>query len=163
MSAAIELRELLDYTDHERDKWRAWIAEDPRRLALPFQPGARFPTLGSLLDHVFLVERRHLARLQGGTPPDATGVPPSDWTALFDYAALVRSDLRRYIAETTPAEAAQIMTVAAQSGTQTMTRRRLAAHILLHEIRHLAQIALAVRLAGQEPPGRHDLFYFPER
>ena len=32
-------------------------------------------------------------------------------------------------------------------------------HILLHEIRHWAQIALAVRLAGLEPPGEHDLFH----
>ena len=37
--------------------------------------------------------------------------------------------------------------------------RKLIAHILVHEIRHWAQIALAVRLAGLEPPGDHDLFY----
>lgn len=43
-----------------------------------------------------------------------------------------------------------------------MTRRKLLAHMLLHEVRHLAQIALAARIAGHEPPGRHDLFYFPE-
>jgi uncharacterized damage-inducible protein DinB len=46
------------------------------------------------------------------------------------------------------------------SGDIAMTRLRLASHILLHEIRHLAQLAFAARLAGHEPPGRHDLFYF---
>jgi uncharacterized damage-inducible protein DinB len=40
-----------------------------------------------------------------------------------------------------------------------MTPRKLLFHILLHELRHWAQIALAVRLAGFEPPGDHDLFY----
>ena len=40
-----------------------------------------------------------------------------------------------------------------------MTPRKLLFHILLHETRHWAQIALAVRLAGLEPPGDHDLFY----
>ena len=37
--------------------------------------------------------------------------------------------------------------------------RKLLFHILVHEIRHWAQIALAVRLAGFEPPGEHDFFY----
>jgi len=40
-----------------------------------------------------------------------------------------------------------------------MSPRKLLCHILIHEIRHWAQIALAVRLAGFDPPGDHDLFY----
>lgn len=163
MTLSVELRELLDYTDHERQKWREWIAAAPQRLDLPFQPGGRFPTLGSMFDHVFLVERRHLSRLEGGTPPDSTGVKQGDWKALFEYADLVRADLRRYVGELDVDAARTMMTIVAQSGTQSMTKRRLATHILLHEIRHTAQIAYAVRNAGQEPPGQHDLFFFPER
>lgn len=160
MSVSVELRELVDYSDHERRKWRDWIAAMPGRLEIPFQAAGRFPTIGSLFDHIFLVERRHLARLEGGTPPDATGVKPGDWNALFEYADLVRADLRRYIADADEAEARATITVVAQSGTQTMTKRRLCAHILLHEVRHLAQVAYAARRAGQEPPGQHDLYYF---
>ena len=111
----------------------------------------------------FVVERRHLSRLEGGTPPDATGVKQGDWTGLFEYADLVRADLRRYLSDLDAAEAQQTMTIATQGGTQTMTKRRLATHILLHEIRHTAQIAYAVRSGGEEPPGQHDLFYCPER
>jgi uncharacterized damage-inducible protein DinB len=41
-----------------------------------------------------------------------------------------------------------------------MSPRKLLFHILLHEIRHWAQIALAARInGGLEPPGDHDLFY----
>ena len=160
MMVPIGVDELLDYSDHERRKWREWVAQDPRRLEQPFQQGGRFPTIGSLFDHVFLVERRHLSRLQGGTPPEATGVKPGDWKALFEYADLVRADLRRYIADLDDAEAAQPMTILAQSGTRTMTRRRLLAHIVLHETRHLAQLAYSARLNGAAPPGEHDLFYF---
>jgi uncharacterized damage-inducible protein DinB len=40
-----------------------------------------------------------------------------------------------------------------------MSARKLLFHILLHEMRHFAQIALAVRLAGFEPPGDHDLVF----
>ena len=30
----------------------------------PVQPGGRLPTVGKLIDHIFLVERRHLQRLR---------------------------------------------------------------------------------------------------
>jgi uncharacterized damage-inducible protein DinB len=42
-----------------------------------------------------------------------------------------------------------------------MTARKLLFHVLIHEIRHWAQITLAVRLAGFEPPGEHDLVFSP--
>ena len=162
MTPAVGVAELLDYSDHERRKWRDWLAADPARLEIRFQPDGRFPTLGSLLDHIFLVERRHLARLEGGEPPEASGVEAGDHTALFEYADLVRSDLRKYVADVTEDDLRQTLTFTTRSGTGTMTRRRLIVHILLHEIRHLAQIAYAVRLAGQTSPGQHDLFYCPE-
>jgi uncharacterized damage-inducible protein DinB len=164
MSLTISLDELLDYSDHERAKWRDWIAARPDRLRIPLQPGGRFPTVGSLLDHVFLVERRHLARLEGGTPPATTGLPAGDAQALFEYGELVRADLRRYAADANSREGATSLTFSVQSGdTFTMTRRKLAFHIVMHEIRHLAQVALAARLAGDEPPGTHDFIYYPEK
>jgi uncharacterized damage-inducible protein DinB len=162
VTPAIGIGELLDYSDHERRKWRAWLAADPARMAIAVQPGGRFPTIEAMFDHIFLVERRHLARLEGGVPPDATGVAPDDLEALFEYADLVRSSLRNYVAEATEDDLRATMTFVTQSGTGTMTRRRLLAHIVLHEIRHLAQVAHAARAAGQAPPGQHDLFYCPE-
>ena len=42
-----------------------------------------------------------------------------------------------------------------------LTSRKFLFHILIHEIRHWVQIALAVRLAGFEPPGEHDLLFSP--
>jgi uncharacterized damage-inducible protein DinB len=162
MSVALELAALMAYSDQERGKWRTWIEADPARLTIPFQRGGRFPTVGSVLDHVFLVERRHLTRMQGGQLPEKTGIPPENWQALLTYADTARVDLRQYLGGLTDETAGQWMTFTVQSGTFTMTRRKLASHILLHEIRHLAQIAYAARLAGHEPPGEHDYFYAPE-
>ena len=42
-----------------------------------------------------------------------------------------------------------------------MPRRKLVVHIVLHEVRHFAQLALAARMAGHPPPGEHDYFYSP--
>lgn len=160
MSVSLALTELLIYSDHERGKWKAWVQADPARLGLPFQVGARFPTLWSMLEHIFLVERRHLARLEGGTPPDSTGVAAGDWMGLFDYADLVRADLRQYIAGLDDNEAASSFSFSIPNASFTMSRRKLAAHIVLHELRHWAQVAYAARVAGVEPPGEHDLLFF---
>lgn len=162
MSVTLGLDEMLAYSDHERGKWKAWVAADPSRVGLAFQPGGRFPTVGALLDHVFLVERRHLSRLEGGEPPDATGVAPGNWQELFEYAALVRADFRACVAEMPDATAEATITFTVQTGTFTITRRKLAIHIVLHEIRHLAQLAYAARAAGLEPPGFHDYLYYTD-
>jgi uncharacterized damage-inducible protein DinB len=164
MSLTYRLEELLDYSDHERAKWQTWIAANPQRLDIVCQPGGRFSTVGSLLDHIFLVERRHLARVQGGTPPESTGVAPGDLGALFEYGALVRADFRRCIEDLDDQRANEqvTFTIGSTPGTFQMTRRKLCLTILLHETRHLAQAALAARIAGDHPPGEHDLFYFTE-
>jgi len=156
------LAELLSYSDHERAKWRAWLEADPSRLSLPVQDGGRFPTIGSLLDHMFLVERRHLARMEGATPPDSTGVATGDVKGLFEYGELVRADFTRFVSTLDDATAAQRFTFTIPTGPQTMSRRKLATHVVLHEVRHLAQIALAARAAGVAPPGDHDLFFFAD-
>jgi len=162
VSVAVALAPLIAYSDHEREKWRQWIAADPARMRIPFQTGGRFADVAALLDHLFLVERRHLSRLEGATPPPATGVPSGDWGAMFEYGDLVRADFRAYLDALDEATASQTMVITGlqSSADVVMTRRRLVTHILLHEIRHLAQLAYAARLAGVEPPGQHDIFYF---
>ena len=55
--------ELLRYTNEERQKWRDWLLGHPAAMEAPVQPGGRLPTVGKLIDHIFLAERRHLQRL----------------------------------------------------------------------------------------------------
>jgi uncharacterized damage-inducible protein DinB len=163
MSVALDLQNLLSYTDHERSKWKTWLAADSaKRLAIPFQDGGRFPTVGSLLNHVFWVEERHLSRLEGHPLPETSGAPENDLNALFEYGDRVRHNLRRYVTTVEDKRFNEPITFALRGGPMTtVLRRKLAAHILLHEIRHFAQIAYAVRAAGNEPPGEHDYFFAP--
>jgi uncharacterized damage-inducible protein DinB len=161
MSLTIEFERLLAYSDYERQKWREWIAADPTRLTIVLQPGGRFPTAAELLDHIFFVERRHLSRLEGSTPPEQSGIPLGDWQRLFEYADLVRADFRQYVSGLTDAAAGGTLSWNAVGiGQITLSRRRLVTHVFLHEVRHLAQLAGAARAAGIAPPGNHDLFLF---
>jgi uncharacterized damage-inducible protein DinB len=159
MSLDLSFDELLRYTSDEREKWRRWFQAHPEAMDAPLQPGGRFPTVGKLIDHIFLVERRHLQRLTGDPPAESTGLTGNNAPPLFDYGASVRRELEQLAGLIDEDDANQPRTIVVREQTFSVTPRKLMFHILLHELRHWAQVALAVRLAGLEPPGEHDLFF----
>jgi len=159
MPLTITYEELVRYTNGEREKWRRWFSEHPAALDAPVQPGGRLPTVGKLIDHIFLVERRHLQRLTSQPLSDSTGLTGNNASPLFDYGASVRRELEQFVAEPGEDDLDTMRVFEVREQKWPMTPRKLLFHILLHETRHWAQIALAVRLAGFEPPGDHDLFF----
>ena len=156
---SLGLDELLQYTMEERDKWRRFFTSHPEAMELPVQEAGRFATLGKLIDHIFLVERRHVQRLRGEKLTEQTGLTGNNAPPLFDYGASVRREMEQYVREVEDDEGNQVRTFEVRGEQWAMTPRKLLFHCALHEIRHWAQIALAVRLAGLEPPGDHDLFF----
>lgn len=159
MPLTLTFDELLRYTAEERDKWRRWFIEHPAAVDAPVHPAGRLATVGKLVDHIFLVERRHLQRLTGDRLSDSTGLSGNNAPPLFDYGSSVRRELEQFAADLDPDIADDIRSFEVRERQWPMSSRKLLFHILLHETRHWAQIALAVRLAGFEPPGDHDLFY----
>jgi uncharacterized damage-inducible protein DinB len=155
----LDFDELVRYSQEERDKWRTWFTTHPEALEAEVQPGGRYLTVGALIDHIFLVERRHLQRLRSAPLDTTTGLSGHHAPPLFDYGASVRRELEQFVSDLDEDVADEPRTFTVQSGDFVLTPRKLLFHCLLHEIRHWAQIALAVRRAGLEPPGNHDLFY----
>jgi uncharacterized damage-inducible protein DinB len=159
MPLYMSVEELLRYGSEERDKWRRWFLAHPDALEIPVQPGGRHASAGKLVDHIFLAERRQLQRLMLQPVSEATGLTAKNAPPLFDYGASVRRELEQYIRALDDEAADEPMTFEIGARQWTMTPRKVLLHILFHEIRHWAQIALAVRLAGLEPPGDHDLLF----
>ena len=159
MALDLSCDELLRYTSDEREKWRRWFQVHPEAMDAALQPGGRFPTIGKLIDHVFVVERRHLQRLTGDPVSESSGLTGNNAPPLFDYGASVRRELEQFVGLIDEDDANEPRTFVVRDEPVAMSPRKLLFHILIHEIRHWAQIALAVRLAGLEPPGEHDLFY----
>jgi uncharacterized damage-inducible protein DinB len=154
------LKEFIRYSNEEREKWRAWFASHPDAMDVEVQPGGRYPTVGSLIDHIFLVERRHLQRLTGTKLDEKSGLSGRHAPPLFDYGASVRREFEQLAADLADDAADEPRTFTFQSGGElVLTPRKLLFHCLVHETRHWAQIALAVRRAGLDPPGQHDLVY----
>ena len=159
MALTISYDELLRYTGAEREKWRAWFTAHPEAMDAPVQPGGRLPTVGKLIDHIFLVERRHLQRLTGDPLSHQTGLSGSNAPPLFDYGASVRRELEQFAKLLSDDAADEMRSFEVREQRWPMTPRKLLFHVLLHETRHWAQIALSIRRAGLDPPGNHDLFY----
>ena len=161
MSLTLTFDELLRYTIDEREKWRLWLGAHPAAMELPLQPaGARHPTVGKLVDHIFLAQRRHLQRLREDPVLDeSTGLTANNVQPMFDYGASVRRELEQYVETLDEDVGDQIRTFEVRDRQFQVTPRKFLFHLLLHEARHWAQIALALRLAGFDPPGDHDLFF----
>jgi uncharacterized damage-inducible protein DinB len=151
--------ELLRYTQEERDKWRAFFTAHPDAMEIEVQPGGRFATVGALIDHIFLVERRHLQRVMNEPVDTKTGLSGHHVPPLFDYGASVRRELEQYASDLDDYVADEPRTITVATGDFVVSPRKLLFHCLLHETRHWAQIALALRRAGVDPPGNHDLFF----
>ncbi len=107
MALALGFDELLRYTNDERDKWRAWFLAHPAAMDATLQPGARFSTVGKLIDHIFLVEQRHLQRLRNEPVANSTGLTGNNAAPLFDYGASVRrEELEQFVQEATDEDVA---------------------------------------------------------
>jgi uncharacterized damage-inducible protein DinB len=155
----LSFAEMLRYTQEERDKWRTFFTAHPDAMEVEVQPGGRFATAGALIDHIFLVERRHLQRLTNEPVDTKTGLSGRHAPPLFDYGASVRRELEQFASTLDDYVADEPRTITVATGDYVLTPRKLLFHCLLHETRHWAQIALSLRRAGIEPPGNHDLLF----
>jgi uncharacterized damage-inducible protein DinB len=161
MTASLTIDELVHYTNGERAKWDEWFASNPpAALQAAVQREGDFPTVWRLMNHIFLVEKRHTQRLKRQSPLDEqTGVAEPDAGALFTYARAVRDELTAFLRSASPADLDRPIELRYRDQAISFTARKLALHIFFHEIRHWAQIATAVRNAGFAPPGYHDLLF----
>jgi len=157
MALQLSYQELLQYTNDEREKWRRWLQSHPEAMDAAVHPGGRVATVGKLIDHVFLVERRHLQQLTGDSLSSSTGLTGNNAPPLFDYGASVRRELVQFVRAVEDEEDDEARPILVEERSVSMSPRKILFHLLIHEVRHWAQIALAVRLAGFTPPGDHDL------
>ena len=113
------------------------------------------------ISHRLALDGSHLSGGDAAHPnsPDQTGVAEHDVAGLFAYARTSRKELTRVAASMTPADAERVIEFKLRDQAYSFSARKLAFHILFHEIRHWAQIATAVRNAGLEPPGFHDFLF----
>ena len=159
----IDVADLLDYTAWERGKWKACFERHgARALGAGVGPhgDGRFKTVGEVVRHIFSAEKRYVERLTGRPLTETADIPSDDVDALFQFGRQSRDDLRVFI-ETFPAQdwdVAHEHTIG--NHTLRLTPRMIIIHVVLHEIRHWAQVATLLRLEGVTD-GFHDILFSP--
>lgn len=78
---------------------------------------------------------------------------------LFSFGQFARKTMRRFTDEADQQEWERMFEVEARGFHLRGSARKLVSHILIHEIRHWAQVAITVRQHGLAPPGDHDLLF----
>jgi uncharacterized damage-inducible protein DinB len=154
---ALSFTDLMAYTDEETRRWEAWFRDaGPATLAVSLGEG-RWKTVGELIYHVFMVERRYAERLLGEPVTPYASEPPRELDEIFAGYPEARRRLERFVAEARPEEWGQMLTFETiLAGTFSASGRKIVAHSLLHGIRHWAQIATALRQAGHGEQWMHD-------
>ncbi len=155
------LRELARYCAGESDRWREWLAQQPAAV-LEVEVGEEpIGTVGALLAHIAGVELIYADALMG-VRRDSYQWPASDSAAeifgvhedAFDALGAFLDGARDAVL----AEERTLRVPGRQHGwTLTAPAGKMVAHMLVHGIRHYAQIASALRRAGHPQPWPHDL------
>lgn len=168
-TAGVAFSELIAYTDYERAEWRAWFGVGEvaaRRLAITTGAGAGSAekqggvrTVGELILHIFVAETHHVERLTGRPLTEPPGGVAQNVEALFDFGARGRRALEAYVGSVDAAGWDVAREFEIFTGRRVrVTSRKFVTHILVHEIRHWAQIGTMARMAGDAGPAPDLLF-----
>jgi uncharacterized damage-inducible protein DinB len=146
----IDVNVLMNYTDWERQKWREWLGQQGDALKTSVGPhgDSRFQTVGDVVRHIFSAELRYVERLSGKPLTDTASYPNDSVQALFAFGERSRKALAEFI-EAFPAEEWDVLRDFEFFGNLLRaTPKKMILHVLIHEIRHWAQIATLFRLNG---------------
>lgn len=153
MSVGISLEELLAWNDEAAGCWYEHLDINRSLLESPCDIGGA-ENVQEFVRHIWLVELRWSQRLAGLPVTSKEAAPRGPLDALFSLhrqAVEVFRDLLaapdQFWSETFAIEIPKI-----PANLRTPTRRKVAAHMLLHSQRHYAQLATLVRHAGH--PGK---------
>ncbi len=156
---AITLEELLDDNDVGTRKWQAWFTENPAALEVPcdiYNSG----TVRGMLKHIFAVELRHSQRLRGQEVIAYDSIPTGSLEDLFRLHIQAIGNLETFLdSADDPSLEETIPLQTVSTGTVQATRRKLFVHIMLHSIRHWAQLSTTLRAAGHNTDWPKDFLF----
>ncbi len=147
----VSLNDLLDYTEWQRAKWQAVLQhQGPEVLRVSTGPhgDGRFATIGALIRHIFSAEKRYVERLRGQALTDTAGLTLDDPPALFAFGQESRKELRDLVETFPPAQWDVLQEFTLMNSLLRATPRKIIVHVVMHEIRHWAQVATLLRLQG---------------
>ena len=147
-SPGITLAELLENNIAATKQWQTWFTKNPEALDLPcdiYNSGS----IRGLIRHIFAVELRHSQRLLNHPITAYESIPMDTLDTLFATHTQAVKNLQIFLDTASVAEWQEVLAISTLSaGTLQATPRKLFAHILLHSLRHWAQLSTHLRTHG---------------
>ncbi len=155
-----------------RDLWAALEAAPDEVLSRPMLEGSRLHSIKDLVFHTASVEDGWVNEDILARPPvldrmpllkDSVGGPvygSIPLAVLLDYWRAVQESTLGYLEGLTDEELRRVVTVH-DSPEERFYAEGLLWHVMIHEMRHTAQIAMLLRMQGIQPPSLDLLFYLP--
>jgi uncharacterized damage-inducible protein DinB len=155
-----------------RDLWAALRGAPDAVLSQPLLSGERFHSIKDLVAHIAMTEDfwlhedilRETSLLESIPALYDTGGGPVfanvQLETLLDYWQAVEQDTLGYLTNLSHEELNRVMTPHDDLSRHYLVKDLLW-HVMLHEVRHTAQIAMLLRLQGIRPPSLDLLFYLP--
>ncbi len=159
--AGISFNELLAYHETETARWRAWFEKQPAAVldVAAGEQGTELANVRGLLFHSFVCEWAYAQILLGQSWDDWKKFDPSTLAGVFAVAEEAQAKLRQWADSADEEEANRIcrLSVAEKDFSLSGSARKFFVHAIVHSIRHLAQLASALRAAGYKTDWQHDL------
>lgn len=163
MSITLSLSELIEYSDWERNKWHDWFqqrGDDVLTIGVGPNGDGRFQTISDLVRHLFSAEKRYIDRLSNRPLTHTAPIPNNNVEALFQFGSQIRADLREFV-RGFPAQDWDVpRDFTLMNNFLRATPRKIVVHVLMHEIRHWAQVGTLFRINGLTGEF-HDFLFSP--
>jgi uncharacterized damage-inducible protein DinB len=147
---ALTMRELTEWVERTATGWRALIAQHPEVLSFPCDI-RETNSVGELIQHIVAVQLRYAERLNGLAETSYDDIPHGSGEEIFaihDRSIALLKDLPPWSEEDWEVGLAFSTRSA---GVLKASRRTVFVHLLMHSIRHYAQLATIVRHNGVKP------------
>ena len=150
MSLAIPVDDLIRWNDLTAQQWHKHLHAHPALLAVPCDV-RNSSNIAQVFQHIVAVELRYAQRLAAHPESSYDEVPFGSPDEIFATHQRALDLIRPLLADATYNWDQPLDLQTMTAGKLRATRRDVLLHLLLHSIRHYAQLATQARAAGFAP------------
>ncbi len=155
---ALTSEELIAWVEETSTRWHKLLVRHREALALPCDV-MDTGTVAALLQHIVAVELRYAQRLCSLPPSDYANIRMDSADALYATHATAMALLLGILNRTDDFWAERIELVTRSHGTLHASRRGVMVHMLMHSVRHYAQLATLLRQHNIKPDWPMDYIF----
>lgn len=155
---ALSGNDLVAWVEQTSQGWRRLIAAHPEALQIPCDV-REATSVAQLLQHIVAVELRYAERLHGLSETPYAAIPCETSEALYAIHDRAMALLRELENHDDVFWDESISFATRSAGSMSVQRRVIFIHLLMHSIRHYAQLATLLRQKGIPPDWPMDYIY----